>query len=502
MRAMLSIIIAIVFVNSGQVNGSESDVAWPKPQVHAGLTEEVANRSLNAKGAIPDWLSGTLVRNGPINVTVNGETNEHWFDGLAMLHAFDIHGGKVVYSNKFLRSEAYYRVFEDGASSYLGFASDPCRILFKKNFAFFLGDSPYAVRNANVNVAKIANAYVALTEIPLPVSFDPNTLETLGVLDYHDELPKTRCWQSAHPHNDTENKNSLNYMVRFGFFSNYTVYHVDEGSTERRVIAEIPVREPSYMHSFAVTENYVILTEFPFVVKPSDLVSKGKPFISNYFWKPELGTKFIVIDKKNGKLIGKYTTRPFFAFHHANAFEKDGAIHLDIVTYENSDIITGSAFYNNRRDVLEQIAPSKLERFSLSPEKGVITSRVILDKVMEFPRVNSRHDGKPYQYLYSVGFGKDALSKEDVIKSEKLYKVDMANGTALEWSEANCSPGEPIFVPAPGGKTEDAGVILCVVLDHGRHTSFLLILDGETFKEISRADAPHAIPTGLHGQFF
>lgn len=502
MWAMLSIFTAIIFILSGLVYGSENDALWPKPQVQAELTQEVFNTPLNPKGTIPTWLSGTLVRNGPINVTVNGETNEHWFDGLAMLHAFDIHGGKLVYSNKFLRSEAYYRVFEDGTIHYLGFASDPCRILFKRNFAFFLADSPYAVRNANVNVAKIANAYVALTEIPLPVSFDPKTLETLGVLDYRDQLPKTRCWQSAHPHDDTENKNSLNYMVSFGLFSNYIIYHVDESSSERKVIAEIPTKEPSYMHSFAVTDNYVILTEFPFVVKPLDLVTKGKPFITNYFWKPELGTRFIVVDKNNGKLIGKYTTKPFFAFHHANAFEMDGVIHLDIVTYENSDIITKSDFYINRRDVLEQIAPTKLERFSLSPEKGVITSRIILDKVMEFPRINHRHDGKPYQYLYTVGFGQDALNKEDVIRSEKLYKIDVSNGTAVEWAEAHCSPGEPVFVMDPEGKDEDAGVILCVVLDHKRHTSFLLVLDGKTFKEIARADAPHLIPTGLHGQFF
>jgi carotenoid cleavage dioxygenase-like enzyme len=500
MRILLTIVIIATFVLSGQMIGS--DIPWPKPQVSAELIEEVSNRPLNPKGTIPGWLSGTLVRNGPINVTVNGETNEHWFDGLAMLHAFDIHDGKVVYTNKFLRSEAYYKVFEDGTIHYLGFASDPCKIILKKNFAFFLADSPYAIRNANVNVAKIANAYVALTEIPLPVSFDLKTLDTLGVLDYHDELPKTRCWQSAHPHSDLENKNSLNYMVRYGMFSHYIIYHVDENSSERKVIAEVPVKEPSYMHSFAVTDNYVILTEFPFVVKPIDLGTKGKPFITNYSWKPELGTRFIVVDRKTGKILGKYPTRPFFAFHHGNAFEKDGSLHLDIVTYENADIITGSEFYNNRRDVLEQVAPSKLERFSLSPEKGNITSRIILDKVMEFPRINSAHDGKPYQYLYSVGFGKDALNKEDVVKSERLYKVDTANGTALEWSEANCSPGEPVFVHAPDGKTEDAGVILSVVLDHGRHTSFLLILDGETFKEIARADAPHLIPTGLHGQFF
>ena len=76
------------------------------------------------------------------------------------------------------------------------------------------------------------------------------------------------------------------------------------------------------MHSFAVTDHYVILTEFPFVVQPWELMTSGKAFIKNFVWKPERGTQFIVIDRKDGHVVGKYTTESFFAFHHANAFEQ------------------------------------------------------------------------------------------------------------------------------------------------------------------------------------
>ena len=72
----------------------------------------------------------------------------------------------------------------------------------------------------------------------------------------------------------------------------------------------------------------------------------------------------------------------------------------------------------------------------------------------------------------------------------------------LEWSENGCSPGEPVFIAAPGSKEEDEGVVLTVVLDHIHNDSFLLILDGKSFKEIGRARAPHLIPAGFHGQFF
>ena len=123
--------------------------------VSAEVMEELSNRPLINTGAIPTWLSGSLIRNGPIYVTVDGQTNEHWFDGLAMLHAFSFHNGKVAYSNKFLRTDAYDTVFEKKSLEYRGFAADPCRSLFKRFFTFFIPQEEAKLPNANVNVAKL-----------------------------------------------------------------------------------------------------------------------------------------------------------------------------------------------------------------------------------------------------------------------------------------------------------------------------------------------------------
>ena len=44
--------------------------------------------------------------------------------------------------------------------------------------------------------------------------------------------------------------------------------------------------------------------------------------------------------------------------------------------------------------------------------------------------------------------------------------------------------------------------MLSVVLDVERGTSFLLLLDGAKFEERMRAEVPHGIPFGFHGQYF
>lgn len=470
--------------------------------VSAELLEEVENLALNIKGTVPNWLSGTLVRNGPIKVTVNGQSNEHLFDGLAMLHAFSFHDGKINYSNKFLRSDDYRTVFDKGSLPHGGFAADPCRSLFKQFLTFFISDSHPAIHNANVNVAKLADEYVALTEVPLPVKFDRNTLETLGVLDYQDGLPKDKCWESAHPHYDIKQKRTLNYLIKFGRTSYYTIYGLEDGSAQRKIIAEVPVEEPAYMHSFAVTDNYIILTEFPLVVKPLDLILKSQAFIKNFTWQPQRGTQFIVINKQDGSVVGKYVTKPFFAFHHANAFEKDGIIHIDIVTYKDAGIITGDSLYVNSGKASKDNYQSQLERFSLSLNNGEITSDVLLSKSNEFPRINEKLDGKPYHYLYLAGFNDEANDKKELLNGKGLYKVNTTTKEVLEWSEKGCSAGEPVFVATPDALDEEDGVVLAVILDHFHNDSFLLILDGKSFKEIGRARAPHLIPSGFHGQYF
>lgn len=468
--------------------------------VSAELEEELSNQPLVCSGVIPDWLSGSLIRNGPIYVTVNGQTNEHWFDGLAMLHAFSFREGDVSYSNKFLRTDDYKTVFEKKSLDYSGFAADPCRSIFKRFFTFFISKEGTKLHNANVNIAKLAETYVALTEIPLPVAFEPHTLETLGVLDYQDQLPHGKCWESAHPHYDPARKETLNYLIKYGRVSEYILYRIKEGSSEREVIARIPVKEPSYMHSFAVTENYVVFTEFPFAVKPLDLITKNQAFIKNFSWHPERGTQFTVVERATGALVGKYKTKPFFAFHHANAFEREGLIYLDIICYEDPSVIMGTA--SHCKPQAEDTPPltsslERLERFTLNLKAGGIAADTIFDRSIEFPRINEKLDGHPYKYVYAA----DPREAQDG-DLRSLYKVNVETKEIREWHEPGCCPGEPVFVAAPDALEEDEGVVLTIVLDTGRRTSFLLILNAKNFEEIGRAHVPHVIPPGLHGQYF
>jgi carotenoid cleavage dioxygenase-like enzyme len=77
----------------------------------------------------------------------------------------------------------------------------------------------------------------------------------------------------------------------------------------------------------------------------------------------------------------------------------------------------------------------------------------------------------------------------------------VTSGDVHTWRAAGSYPGEPVFVPGPAAVAEDDGVVMSVVLDADRGRSVLLVLDAGSFTELARAEVPHAIPFGFHGQF-
>jgi beta,beta-carotene 9',10'-dioxygenase len=84
---------------------------------------------------------------------------------------------------------------------------------------------------------------------------------------------------------------------------------------------------------------------------------------------------------------------------------------------------------------------------------------------------------------------------------DRIVKADVERRESSEWSEAGRYPGEPVFVAAPEARDEDDGVLLSVVFDGERGNSFLLVLDARDLTELARAEVPHHIPYGFHGQF-
>lgn len=487
------------------------------------LDREVVTE-LPVEGEVPSWLSGSLVRNGPGTFrTADGEV-DHWFDGFAMLRKFTFADGAVHYQNRFLRTDAYA---DARAGTFdAGFATGGAGLVDR--LRSFLFEAPYD--NANVIAEPVGGEYVALTETPRWVRFDPGTLETLGHTGTPGgEAPGTdganvprgniAC---AHLHHDPWTGDVVTFETEFGRTSQYHVHEL-RGPDERRHVASLPTDEPSYMHSFAVTRNYVVLTEVPFVMDPMDFLRPGEQsFVDAFRWDPDRGTRFVVVDRERGGVVADPVVEPFFAFHHVNAYETDGdRLVVNVETVPDAESIAALSLDRLRSGDLG-VFGGKLDRFTvdLRADGATVDREELYEGGTGLPTVSPAVAMREHRYVYAQGADQPVTEWPAAV-----VKVDTETGAVREYEREGCYASEPVFVPRPpegddgtadpgpvdespvwrvgrdGPEREDAGVVLTVLLDTEREHSWLAVLDGETLEERALAAVPHALPFDFHGRF-
>jgi carotenoid cleavage dioxygenase-like enzyme len=454
------------------------------------LDREVQSRALPVAGTLPGWLNGTLFRNGPARFAVGAERYRHWFDGLAMLHRFRIANGTVEYGNRFLRSEAYVEAARIGRIARSEFDTDPAPTLAERLGIRFGAASS---NNANVNIVRYGGGYLALTETVYPLAFDGDTLATRGPLVYADNV--TGQMTTAHAHHDPVRRATFNIVTEFGAKSFYKIVRIADGTLTRTIVAAIPADEPAYIHAFSTTKNTVVVAEYPLVVRALDLMFRRKPFIENYRWKPARATRFHVIHKDSGAVLGTYETGAFFAFHHINAFEEGDAIVVDISAYDDAAIIPSLRLSHLLGESHEPWARATFRRYRLIPGRSTPEVELVVTASTELPSVARPNAGRDYRYAYGLDDGGTAGI------GNQLVKVDVRERVVTPWTGTRTYPGEPVFVARPGATDEDDGVLVSVVLDAAAGDSFLLVLDAGGMHELARARVPHHIPFGFHGIF-
>ena len=233
----------------------------------------------------------------------------------------------------------------------------------------------------------------------MPLRFAPDTLKALGVFAYGEALKGQVS--TAHPHYDAKRACHYNYIADFGLKSVYRLCRIADDGTQAEVAA-IPVERPAYMHSFGMSADHLILTEFPLVVNPIDLRLSGKPFIQNYRWEAERGLVFHVVEKDTGRLLRTAKADASFAFHHVNAFADGDGLAVDAVTYPDATIID-QLYLARLRAGTPITAIGKLTRFHVPlASEAPVTRCTLADLPFELPRINY---GRPRRHALPLCLG-------------------------------------------------------------------------------------------------
>lgn len=157
--------------------------------------------------------------------------------------------------------------------------------------------------NANTGVVKLGDGrVVCLTETQKgSIMIDPTTLETVGKFEYSDSLGG--LIHSAHPIvTDSEFLTLLPDLLNPG----YLVVRMEPGSNERKVIGRVNCKggpAPGWVHSFPVTENYVVVPEMPLRYCAQNLLRAEPTPLYKFEWRPESKAFVHVMCKASGNIV-------------------------------------------------------------------------------------------------------------------------------------------------------------------------------------------------------
>ncbi len=425
----------------------------------APVKEEATAIDLPVEGAIPPELSGLYVRNG---ANPRRGQSGHWFLGDGMVHGVSIRDGKAEwYRNRWVRTP----IFE-------GQPRTPM--------------SPFDLRYslANTNVMMHANRILALVENALPMELSRD-LDTRGFTDFGGAL-KTPC--TAHPKicPKTGEMHFFGYRVLPPFLT----YHVADAAGKLLKSVEIPVKGPTMIYDFALTERHAIFMDLPVVFDlPAAMGGRSMPFC----WSEDYGARLGVLPRGAGaESIRWVEVEPCYVYHVANAFETpDGAIVLDVARYEEH-------WRGGPPSNAYSFDTASLTRWTIAPAAASAREERIDERTVEFPRINDARTGQAHTTVY-------ALDTHGTLASgvfTALLKYDLKSGRVEENDFGGVGlPSEFTMVPARPDAGEDEGWLLGFVYDRARDASDLVILDAQSVSgpPVAKIGLPRRVPQGFHG---
>uniref|UniRef100_A0A7N6AFJ9 Retinoid isomerohydrolase RPE65 n=1 Tax=Anabas testudineus TaxID=64144 RepID=A0A7N6AFJ9_ANATE len=496
-------------------------------------------------GVVPSWLGGSLLRMGPGLFEVGDEPFHHMFDGLALVHKFDLKNGQVTYYRKFIRSDSYVRAMTENRVVITEFGTaaypDPCKNIFSRFFTYFRGAE--VTDNCLVNIYPIGEDFYAVTETNYITKVDPDSLETLKKVDLCKYLSVNGL--TAHPHTDTD---GTIYNIGNCFGKNmslaYNIVKIPPAHKDpiekSQVVVQLPSSErlkPSYIHSFGMTDNYFVFVEQPVKINLLKFLTlwniRGATYMDCFESNDSMGVSRSGVNDGTGYLSShKFRTSAFNLFHHINAYEDEGYVIVDLCTWKGHDFVYNYLYLANLKgeweevkraalrapqpEVRRYVLPLDIHRVSDQGKNLVSLSYTTATAVLhsdgtiwlepevlfsgprqafEFPQINySQYRGKKYSFAYGLGLTH--------FIPDRIVKLNVQTKETWVWQEEECYPSEPLFVPTPGATEEDDGVLLSVVVKPGaERPSFLLILDAMKLTELARADVNTIIPVTLHGTY-
>jgi carotenoid cleavage dioxygenase-like enzyme len=429
------------------------------------------------EGRAPAGLAGSLYRNGPGKFHRPGGSVDHWFDGDGLMRAFRIGDGKATLAARFIDTPKRRTDIAANAVVTPGFGT--------KAKAGARVESNDDVNAANISVMPVGKEIWALWEGGSPIAMDASDLSTKGIKTLGPDLAHMPFL--AHPRREPGGdiwslglNGSKAIVWRLG----------RDGALKSAGMVDLPAA--SYVHDFSATERHLILVLQPWIQDKTVM-----PYADSFSWKPDLGTKVLVLEKADLTRRRIYELPAFFAFHYGSGWEEaDGTLRFDGCLSPDASFAT-----TNGKSLMKGVWTPEptpiLAMFALRPDGRATLERTGV--AAEFPRTDGRFGGKPRRYTVHAT---DAGDGEPLFhgfathdwKTGRSDRFSFAAGQLVE---------EAVFVARPGGSEELDGWLVAPSVNVRAKATELHVFDARRVAAgpVCTWRADRVLPVSLHGAF-
>ena len=454
---------------------SITKIAQPWQKGFIGVMKPFNTPKLMIEGKWPEDAYGNFYRNGPALMERNGIRLHHWFDGDGMVHRFNINNKGIAHSSQFVATEKYLR--EDAAREFL-----------YNSTGTIIPHVSSPRNNDTVNVANTAllpwqDELLALWEGGSAYRLNPETLTTLGVKKWSTELSHTPF--SAHPLIEKDGSLWNFGFTPYGKQARLLIYHISSNSQVLN-IGNIILSQRGYLHSFAQTTDYLI-----FYISAC-IYQQGDTFLGSFKWQPELGSKLLVVAKKNINKPRWFDVPAGFVFHFANAWQDNKSIYLVMAVHKDASLMLKGMYH-----LIEGIHP-ELDHASMTYVKiNLHTGNVLIQSSeinIEFPNFDPSAKGA------TIIYGTHASSPARKFLGDSLAAIHPDKGLLQRY----CL-GEEVVVEEPLLIISKKGnrYLIASYYDYSKQHSGIALFNALNLSDgpIAQAAMSYILPLGFHGCF-
>lgn len=453
---------------------------------HEPVRFEATAPDLIVDGDLPGDLAGVFYRNGPEPLYPTREGDYHWFDGDGMVYAMHFQDGRVSLRNRWVRTEKFELEKAAGRRLFGMFGnpmtSDPS--VQGKHY-----------NTGNTNIILHGGKLLALMEGSQPVAMDPFELTTLGVHDYDGTIASTF---SAHPKIDYATGELVNIGANINGWTGEAAlqYTITTAEGVVRHAVTIPIPHFALIHTFFLTENWVVI---PVVPLDTDIQRgmRGGPMTA---WNTGRPTKLAILPREGtADDVRWFEFDPRHMFHECNAWEENGQIIADVAA------ANGTALFPDQDGNWLTHADTKmsLRRWTIDIAGASMKEETLNDRDIQFPRPDDRMMARKTRHaygnmnLYSVDGrvdGMDAVLHYDTASGKEDF-YHFGPGSAA---------GELVVAPRVGATHEADGYAMTLVHRANSPTSELAIFAATDIAAgpIATVRIPFRVPSGFHCNYY